>query len=95
MFCNFNEALASCLNARFWHDALKKHDPVWVSSEVCPLSTRHDSRTWKELVAMSIRLQQVGIGGDVLVSPQAVCFRGLNLWNAGVVQHDLVYCGLK
>ncbi len=44
---------------------------------------------------MSIRLQRVGIGGDVLVSPQAVCFRGLNLWNAGVVQPDLIYCGLK
>lgn len=44
---------------------------------------------------MSIRLQQVGIGGDVLVSPQAVCFRGLNLWNAGVVQRDLIYRGLK
>lgn len=74
---------------RFWHDALKKHDPVWVSSGVCPLSTRHDSRTWKELVAMSIRLQQIGIGGDVLVSPQAVCFKGLNLWNAGKAREEL------
>ena len=90
-----HEPLKSCLLARFWHDALKKHDPVWVLSGVCPLSTRHDSRTWKELVAMSIRLQQVGIGGDVLVSPQAVCFKGLNLWNAGVVQPYFMHCGLE
>ncbi|KAL0024861.1 hypothetical protein WJX79_007367 [Trebouxia sp. C0005] len=74
---------------RFWHDALKKHDPIWVSSGVCPLSTRHASRTWKELVAMSIRLQLTGIGGDVLVSPQAVCYRGLNLWNAGKARVEL------
>ncbi|KAL0019385.1 hypothetical protein WJX77_004716 [Trebouxia sp. C0004] len=76
---------------RFWHNALKKHDPVWVSSGVCPLSTRHGIRTWKELVAMSIRLQQAGIGGDVLASPQAVCFRGLNLWNAGKAREELKF----
>ncbi|KAA6420556.1 MAG: hypothetical protein FRX49_09717 [Trebouxia sp. A1-2] len=38
---------------------------------------------------MSIRLQLTGIGGDVLVSPQAVCYRGLNLWNAGKARVEL------
>lgn len=77
---------------RFWQDAFKKHDPVWMASGVCPLPGRPNARTWKELVAVSCRLQVLGIGGDVLVSPQAVCHRGLNLWNSGSAQLDCTSC---
>lgn len=73
--------ILSC--ARLWQEALIAHDPVWVASGVCPLPGRQQGQTWKELVASSSKLRSAGIGGDVLMSPQAVCYKGLNLWNSG------------
>ena len=72
-----------CCLYRLWQEALQEHDPVWVKSGVCPLPGRHNSQTWKELVGVSVQLRPIGIGGDVRDSPQAVCVRGLNLWNTG------------
>ncbi|KAL3158632.1 hypothetical protein ABBQ32_011382 [Trebouxia sp. C0010 RCD-2024] len=85
-------------NDRLWQETLKDYDPVWVASGVCPVANRLGSSSWKELVAASVTLQPAGIGGDVLVSPQAVCRKGLELWNSGedwekvVVQLDYHLC---
>ncbi|KAL3135472.1 hypothetical protein ABBQ38_005952 [Trebouxia sp. C0009 RCD-2024] len=85
-------------NDRLWQETLKGYDPVWVASGVCPVANRLGSNSWKELVATSASLQPAGIGGDVLVSPQAVCRKGLELWNSGeewekvVVQLDYHLC---
>lgn len=68
---------------RLWQEQLKSYDSVWAASGVCPVPNRYGSQSWKELVATSVRLQPAGIGGDVLASPQAVCRKGLCLWNSG------------
>lgn len=69
---------------RLWHAVLKMHDPIWAASGVPPVASRACSKSWKALVMTSVKLQSVGIGGDVLLSPQAVCQRGLCLWNSGL-----------
>lgn len=75
--------------SRLWQKQLKSYDLTWAASGVCPVPNRCGSQSWKELVATSVRLQPAGIGGDVLASPQAVCHKGLSLWNSG---QPWLYC---